>query len=201
MLHKLITYSMTNREQLKSFLEIIKKNSYGNQLTIDYDPHYMVLQTIFRENCGWSIIEEHSLEIIKNHIIGKKTLEINCGKGAWAYCLRSLGCDIVATDLFTQDSTWITVEKLDAVSAVEKYNSKCSVLFCSWPDYDKDYAYEALIRFSGDTVIYIGEGKTGSCATDSFFDYLTQNYQKLEIENTLQSWPFVNDSLSIYKKK
>jgi hypothetical protein len=192
---------MTNREQLKSFLEIIKKNSYGNQLTIDYDPHYMVLQTIYRENYGWSIIDEHSLEIIKNNIKGKKTLEIYSGKCAWAFCLRSLGCDIVATDLFTQDASWITVEQLDAVSAVEKYNSKCSVLFCSWPDYDKDYAYEALKRFTGDTVIYIGEGKTGSCATDSFFDYLTQNYQKLEIENTLQSWPFVNDSLSIYNKK
>ena len=33
---------MTNREQLKSFLEIIKKNSYGNQLTIDYDPQYII---------------------------------------------------------------------------------------------------------------------------------------------------------------
>ena len=195
------SYCMTNRGQLKSFLEIIKKNSYGNQLTIDYDPHYIVLQTIYRENYAWSIIDEHSLEIIKNHIIGKKTLEINCGKGAWAFCLKSLSCDVVATDFLTQDSSWIDVEQLDAVSAVEKYNSQCSVLFCSWPDYNKDYAYEALIRFTGDTIIYIGEGKTGSCATDSFFDYLTQNYQKLEIKNTLQSWPFVNDSLSIYKKK
>jgi len=192
---------MTNKESIKSLLETIKKNTYGNQLTIDYDPRYMDLQTIYRENFAWSIIEEHSLELIKNHIIGKKTLEINCGKGAWAFCLRSLGCDIVATDLFTHDSSWIAVEQLDAVSAVEKYNDKCSVLLCCWPDYNKDYAYEALRRFLGDTIIYIGEGKTGSCATDSFFDYLTQNYQKLEIENTLQSWPFVNDRLSIYKKK
>lgn len=192
---------MTNREQLTSLLAVIKKNSYGNQLTKDYNPCYMDLQTIYRENFGWSIIDEHSLEIIKNHIIGKKTLEINCGKGAWTFCLRLLGCDIVATDLFTQDSSWITVEKLDAVSAVEKYNDECSVLLCSWPDYDKDYAYEALRRFTGDTLIYIGEDKTGSCATDSFFDYVKQNYQKLEIENTLQSWPFVDDSLSIYKKK
>ena len=192
---------MTNREQLKSFLEIIKKNSYGNQLTIDYNPNYMVLQTIYREHYGWSIIDEHSLEIIKNHIIGRKTLEINCGKGHWSYCLRLLGCDIVATDIFTQDSSWVTVEQLDAVSAVEKYNDKYSVLLCSWPNYNEDYAYEALRRFTGDTIIYIGEGKTGNCATDSFFDYLTQNYQKLEIENTLQSWPFLNDRLSIYKKK
>jgi len=75
------------------------------------------------------------------------------------------------------------------------------VLLCCWPDYDKEYAYEAIIRFTGDTIIYIGENKCGCCATDSFFDYLAQNYQKLEIENTLQSWPFLNDRLSIYKKK
>jgi hypothetical protein len=192
---------MTNKEPIKSIIKTIKENSYGNQLTIDYHPSYMYLQTIYRENYGWSIIDELSLEIIKNNIIGKKTLEINCGKGHWAYCLRLLGCDIIATDSFIQDSSWITVQKLDAVSAVEKYNGKCSVLFCSWPDYEKEYAYEAVKNFTGNTIIYIGEGKTGSCATDSFFDYLTQNYEKLEIENTLQSWPFVNDSLSIYNKK
>ena len=167
---------MTNREQLISFLEIIKKNSYGNQLTIDYNPHYIVLQTIYRENYGWSIIDEQSLELIKNYIIGKKTLEINCGKGHWAYCLRLLGCDIVATDLFTQDSSWITVEQLDAVSAVEKYNGECSILFCGWPDYDKEYAYEAVSRFTGDTVIYIGEGKKFS--TES--DFVIVNYDILK---------------------
>lgn len=192
---------MTDTEPLKSRLKFIKDFTYGHPLTIAQNPLYEVLQTEYRENYSWSIIDKDSLEIIKNNIIGKKTLEINCGKGFWSYCLRLLGCDIIATDLFTQDSSWITVEKLDAVSAVEKYNTKCSVLLCSWPDYNKDYAFEALIRFTGDTVIYIGEGKTGACATDSFFDYLTQYYQKLEIENTLQSWPFVNDSLSIYKRK
>lgn len=192
---------MTYKEPLKSRLKFIKDFTFGHPLTISYDKLYIVLQTEYREKYGCSIVDEHSLEIIKNHIIGKKTLEINCGKGLWSYCLKLLDCDIIATDPFTQDSSWITVEKLDAVSAVEKYNSECTVLFCSWPDYNKDYAFEALRRFTGDTVIYIGEGKTGNCATDSFFDFLTQYYQKLEIQNTLQSWPFVNDSLSIYKKK
>ena len=192
---------MTETEPLKSRLKFIKDFTFGHPLTISYDKLYIVLQTEYREKYCWSIVDEHSLEIIKNHIIGKKTLEINCGKGFWTYCLRLLSCDIVATDLFTQDSSWITVEQLDAVSAVEKYNGECSVLFCCWPDYEKEYAYEALRKFTGDTLIYIGEGKTGNCATDSFFDYLKQNYQKLEIENTLQSWPFLNDRLSIYKKK
>ncbi len=192
---------MTDREPLKSFLETIKENTYGNQLTTSYQPSYLYLQDIYRENYGWSIIDKQTLELVKNHIIGKKTLEINCGKGHWTFCLRLLGCDIIATDIIIQKSSWTDIEKLDAVSAVEKYNGECSILFCSWPDYDKDYAYEAVRRFTGDTIIYIGEGIDGCCATDSFFDYLTQHYQKLEIENTLQSWPFVNDSLSIYKKK
>jgi hypothetical protein len=192
---------MTDREPLKSILEFIKNFTYRHPLTISYDKLYIVLQTEYREKYGWSIIDEKTLELVKNHIIGKKTLEINCGKGFWTYCLRLLSCDIVATDLLTQDSSWIAVEKLDAVSAVEKYNEECSVLLCCWPDYEKEYAYEAISRFTGDTIIYIGEDKCGNCATDSFFDYLTQNYQKLEIENTLQSWPFLNDRLSIYKKK
>ena len=192
---------MTDTEPLKSKLEFIKDYTWNHPQTKACNPLYTVLQTEYRENYGYSIVDKHSLELIKNHIIGKKTLEINCGKGFWTCCLRLLGCDVVATDLITQDSFWIPVEQLDAVSAVEKYNDKCSVLLCSWPDYNMDYAYEAIRRFTGDTIIYIGEDKCGCCATDSFFDYLTQNYQKLEIENTLQSWPFVNDRLSVYKKK
>ena len=192
---------MTETEPLKSFLKFIKDFTFGHPLTISYDKLYIVLQTEYREKYGWSIVDEHSLEIIKNHIIGKKTLEINCGKGHWAFCLRLLDCDIIATDILIQDSSWTTIEKLDAVSAVEKYNRECSVLFCSWPDYEKEYAYEAIIKFTGDTIIYIGEKKESCCATNSFFDYLEQYYKKLEIVNTLQSWPFVNDSLSIYKKK
>jgi len=192
---------MTDREPLKSTLKFIEDYTYGHPITIEQNPLYTVLQTEYREKYGWSIIDKQSLELIKNHIIGKKTLEINCGKGFWTYCLRLLGCDILATDLFTQYSSWVTVEQLDAVSAVEKYNGERSVLLCSWPDIGKEYAYEAISRFTGDTIIYIGENKDGCCATDSFFDYLTQNYQKLEIKNTLQHWPFLNDCLSIYKKK
>jgi len=188
-------------QDLDSILEIIKENTFGNQLTTSYQPSYLYLQERYREKYGWSIIDKETLELVKNYIIGKKTLEINCGKGFWTFCLRTLGCDIVATDIIIQDSSWTTIEKLDAVSAVEKYNRECSVLFCCWPDYEKEYAYEAIRIFTGDTIIYIGEGKDGCCATDSFFEHLTQNYQKLEIENTLQSWPFVNDRLSIYTKK
>jgi len=193
--------SMTDREPLKSTLKFIKDFTYKHPITKEQNPLYTVLQSEYREKYGWSIIDKETLELVKNHIIGKKTLEINCGKGFWTFLLRTLGCDIVATDIIIQDSSWTTIEKLDAVSAVEKYNGECSVLFICWPDYEKEYAYEAIRRFTGDTIIYIGEGKEGSCATDSFFDYLIQNYQKLEIENTLQSWPFVNDRLSIYKKK
>ena len=192
---------MTDTEPLKSRLDFIKDFTYGHPITIAQNPLYTVLQSEYRGNYGWSIIDEKTLELIKNHIIGKKTLEINCGKGFWTYCLRLLGCDVVATDLFTQDSSWVTVEQLDAVSAVEKYNGERLVLLCCWPEHDKEYAYEAIRRFTGHTIIYIGERKGGNCATDSFFDYLEQYYQKLEIENTLQSWPFVNDSLSIYNKK
>jgi hypothetical protein len=192
---------MTDTEPLESKLEFIKDYTWNHPHTKARNPLYTVLQTEYRENYGYAIVDKDSLELIKNHIIGKKTLEINSGKGFWTYCLRLLGCDIVATDLFRQDSFWIPVEQLDAVSAVEKYNDKCSVLLCSWPDNNMDYAYEALRKFTGDTVVYIGEGKTGCCATNSFFDYLEQYYQKLEIEDTLQSWPFVNDCLSIYNKK
>jgi hypothetical protein len=192
---------MSKEKRLESILKDIKDNSYGHPLTIAYHPYYLDLRTNYIEKYGWSLIDQCSLETIKTNTIGQKILDIGTGTGHWPFCLNLIGCDVIATDSMLQDSSWVSIEKLDAVSAVEKYNGVCSVLFCSWPEYNKDYAFEALRQFTGDTVIYIGEGKTGCCATDSFFDHLTQYFQKMNIENTLQSWPQSNDHLSIYKKK
>ena len=40
---------MVEREPLKSFLETIKENTYGNQLTISYQPSFLYLQDIYRK--------------------------------------------------------------------------------------------------------------------------------------------------------
>ena len=63
---------MTDTEPLKSRLEFIKDFTYEHPITIAQNSLYTVLQTEYRKNYGWSIIDKHSLELIKNHIIGKK---------------------------------------------------------------------------------------------------------------------------------
>ena len=48
------------------------------------------------------------------------------------------------------------------------------VLFLSWPNYNTDFAYKALKRFQGDTVIFLGED-AGGCTGDEKFHQLLGN--------------------------
>ena len=63
---------MTDREPLKSTLKFIKDFTYEHPITMEQNPLYTVLQTEYREKYGWSIVDEKTLELVKNHIIGKK---------------------------------------------------------------------------------------------------------------------------------
>ena len=91
------------------------------------------------------------------------------------------------------------VETLPAVDSVEKYND-ADCLFICWPEYNKSYAADALSKFSGKYIIYIGENEGGCTANDEFFDILEKDWtceQTVDIKN----WWGINDSMEFYVRK
>lgn len=63
-----------------------------------------------------------------------------------------------------------SIEKLDAIASVKKYNNTCQILFMVWPPMD-DTAYQAVKLFKGNKLIYIGE-KEGATEDENLANIL-----------------------------
>lgn len=160
-------------------------------------------------------IEEYSLaiptrpiiDLIYNATIGKKIIEINAHRGLWSKLLEMRGCNIIPTDSFepygfTEDRTFMPIENLTAVEAVQ-IHTDCEVLMTIWPSNANDDVVNALKEFNGSIVIYIGVCNGARNANDNFFEELNKNWEEcfLQTSDFVLSWYGIYDGLSIYKRK
>jgi len=130
-------------------------------------------------------------------------LEVCAGLGLWAALIRVAGGNIKATDPFTshgtsRKNTFINVEPIDADTAVKKYRD-AKVLFLCWPGHNESYAADALEKFKGNKVVFIGEDRKGCTADKKFYDLL-KKFWKLKMYMPLEQWPGVNDKLFLYDR-
>lgn len=85
------------------------------------------------------------------------------------------------------------------------------ILFLCWPPYGSDMAAEALKRFKGDLVIYIGEGGGGCTADDNFFSLVghevwddegerpAQIFKEIDFHHMVQ-WSGIHDDLYVFER-
>ncbi len=99
--------------------------------------------------------------------------------------LKNLPCDIIASDIVLSETQYMPIEQIDAESATEKYKN-IDILLIPFPEYNKDWAYNALKKFKGDSVIYIGEGRGGCTADDQFHEYLDKEFEEISRDHMLQ---------------
>jgi hypothetical protein len=105
--------------------------------------------------------------------------------------------DIVPTDNTEYENTYAKINIIDSVSAVKKYNT--NVLMTIFPPYNDKMAYNALKKFKGEKVVYIGESAGGCTGCDKFHDLLQLEW-KLEKKIDLQVWFGMRDALYLYTK-
>ena len=161
----------------------------------------------FMEECrskyGWCIPSEEALTAIREY---GPFLEIGSGNGYWAYEMAKRGIDITPTDKNPMDphwfkpplrKQWYPVFKTDAVQAVETYD-RPGLLLC-WPSYSESWAYDALLKFRGKYVVYVGEGYGGCTADDKFHQELNNWEEVLDI--AIPQWWGLHDRLWVYVKK
>ncbi len=151
----------------------------------------------------------------------KKVIEIGSGSGLWIALLKIIQNNdktitFHATDNYVNPDykyKYTTVEKIDALEAIEKYkNSDC--LFLCWPPsqdvVDKKGEYSAgdmLEQFKGNYLIYIGEkyGDEDRATGDDKFFNLVEKYWNLEeepIENPGKIGIFEHSTkIFLYKRK
>lgn len=131
-------------------------------------------------------------------------IEVGAGSGYWAYELRKLGADIVASDLETDESTkrwktkWTEMEKISAVEAVAKYRDRS--LFMCWPSYEEDWSGLALAEYRGDRFALVAEDRLGCVGGRTLWDEIDANWEETRHIHIPQ-WDGIHDGLSIYRRK
>ena len=174
---------------------------YNYKSRRDYDDKRDTFATRF----SWAIPDKSVINKIVKFAAGEKILEIGCGKGLWAGLLRASGAYVTATDSgtwgeFNQTTTFIDDIKLkNNKESVDIYKDH-NVLMLIWPPYDTDMAEIALDTFTGNKVIYIGEGDGGCTANDKFHRELESNWTK-KSNYLIQTWPSIRDSCYYYTRK
>jgi hypothetical protein len=136
------------------------------------------------EKFGFSLLCFDAIEAIRPYA---PLVELGAGSGYWSYELQKFGVDVVATDemgeLFYSfrkggQTRWaekyVEIEKLNAVEAIRKYPNRVPLIV--WPSLGEPWAADALDIYTGNVVIYFGEGHGNACADDRFHETLDQRF-------------------------
>ena len=141
-----------------------------------------------------------SLQRIYEFLGPRSTLSLGAGVAINEELLRRMGASIIATDAVPHDG----VEEVDALTAVQRYHSRCKQLFFCWPPPFSSFPHAALLRYEELTgalpqrVVYIGEGMGGMTADDTFHTFLNDRYRLVGVLETIR-FEGVEDAVYLYE--
>lgn len=152
---------------------------------------------------AWAIPCKRALEVIAQY---SPIVEVGAGSGYWASLLAQIGTDVVAYDISSTKQYkgsynhfhkhYFAVKK-GSESAIKDHADRA--LFLCWPPYNDKMAFNTLKQYRGETVLYVGEGKGGCTASDSFFNLLTKNFSEEESVE-IPVWFGIHDRLFVFKR-
>ena len=144
---------------------------------------------------SWAVPTQPALDLLVEAIGVRQTLEVCAGTGLWARLLSDRGVAIAATDWAEDiEEPWFPIEHLEAEAAVQRH-AHCDALLLCWPPYREDCAYRALLAFTGDLVIHIGDARF--TAEQRFYDLLRADWRLLH-DLALPSWPGTSDGVRVH---
>lgn len=152
---------------------------------------------------AWAIPNLAALEAIKRHS-PQGVVEIGPGGGYWMFLLRQIGVDVIGydvkdNDFYTKAKRWVGESEILTGDASAARMHPDRTLFLCWPMYDNPQAYIALKSYTGQTLVYVGEGRDGCTADDQFFDLLEVEWAEIDVIE-IQQWPSDDDYLRVYRR-
>jgi len=143
--------------------------------------------------------------------------DLGCGTGYWAKLLRDVGADVLAVDAnppLEGTNHWhrrkagilgqpvgirhfLDVVKGDA--ATFDVPSEQTLMLC-WPPYNNRMAEQALSRYRGARVIYIGESEGGCTGDDDFHGTLAAQWN-LDASYEIPQWEGLHDDVRVYVRR
>lgn len=168
----------------------------------DWQKQYELRASLSRR-FAFAILTGEVLEALKPY---GPYLEVGAGTGYWAYEMRKAGIDIIATDLapgenYEFEKRWPGVEAMSAEEALATYDyGKGRTLLTVWPCYNEPWINQALRKFRGDRVVYVGEGMYGCTGDAAFHRRLARDWD-LEERIHIPSWWYIGDHVYVYRRK
>jgi hypothetical protein len=155
---------------------------------------------------AWAITDPVVIEEIVKYTKGCGIVEIGAGSGYWAKILSEEGVDIVAYDqssLNRKGKEFVFLKeyfpvKYGSYEKVVKHSSRA--LFLCWPPYATPLAYQCVLKYKGDVLIYIGEDGGGCNGNEDFFKHVEKNYTLDKVVGMAQ-WEGLHDALWVYRRK
>jgi hypothetical protein len=162
---------------------------------------------------AWAIPTE---DVVRKIAALSPICELGCGTGYWAKLLRDVGAKILAVDAkppLEGKNFWhrpktgplqqptVLRHFVDVVRgdvATFDVPPEQTLMLC-WPPFDNGMASQALARYSGSRVIYIGEGKGGCTGDDDFHTALAEQW-KLDTCYEIPQWEGLHDDVRVYSR-
>ncbi len=152
---------------------------------------------------GFAVPDERAIRTIAS--LGP-VVEMGAGRGYWAWCLKQVGCDIIAYnedvppqwgEFALHDYLYHPVE-VGTPEILREHGDRTLLLV--WPPYDEPMASDCLRNWTGKYVCYVGEGY-GDCTGDDTYHETLDRCFTLVDHFPLSTWPGVHDSFFLYKRK
>lgn len=158
----------------------------------------------FVRTMAWAVPSKKTIERIVQFT--NSILEVGAGLGLWAFLLKNAGVTVTATDLYSRRANYVDpnsvnfTEVIDmaGMEAVKAHGLRHDTLMLCWPPYSDPLAYEALMAFAGQKLVYIGE--CGGCTADENFAKLIESDFTLEDSLHIPQWYGLHDELFLYKR-
>jgi hypothetical protein len=158
--------------------------------------------------CGtysWSICSPGDMTWMKDVLGGRGVVEPGAGTGYWAWQMEQAGIDVVAYEPNEPGAgngfarrAWATV-LADDHSAPRHHPDRA--LFLCWPSYAEPWAAQSLACYSGDMLIYAGEGEGGCTADDEFFRLRDAEWEEIGDSPAHVSYWGIHCYLTAYRRK
>ena len=147
-----------------------------------------------------------ALEFIAGY--SRSIVEVGAGTGFWAYQLRRVGVDVVATDKVGQGESAYhhtvgahsPIVQLEASEAIAAHPDRD--VLAIWPCME-DWLEKAIDQIKpGRKLFYIGESSGGCTANSGFFDKVYDEDQYTEIGSfNMVQWSYIHDQMWVYEKQ
>ncbi len=161
-------------------------------------------QHLLTKRYAWAIPSPGDLVWLAGVLDGRGLVEIGAGSGYWAWQAWQTGIDVIAydptdpaTNAYTDGIEYLAIRP--GGHTASRNHPDRALLLC-WPSSGDPWAADALRAYTGDLLVYIGEGLDGHCADDGFFELLGREWVPVGSSPHHVSWRHAHSTATAYRR-